>query len=194
MPLYRAQVITQLDSLLARDAIVNTLHFDDAGALSDPEGLAGDLADIFLAGWTYSATQTTVKFYEVGTPPNYPVATVIRNEGAFVDSQGPREVALCLSYYSERNLPSRRGRIYLCIAQATNHSYGRRPQVSQRAAALALASAFAGLGGADVDWVVYSPKTGQHWDVTHAWCDDEWDVMRKRGLKATTRELQAQGS
>src|SRR4051794_21125091 len=189
MPLYRAQVSIAADSLLARDQIVNVLYFDDAGATTDPEGLAGDLADIYQTGWLYDLAQVRVKMYGVGPGHHLPVADVVRNEGTVLDSQGPREIALCLSYYSERNQPSRRGRIYLPICLYTNHSYGRRPQPSQIAQVVGMGAAFSGLGGADVDWVAYSPTTGDHWDVSHVWCDDEWDVQRRRGLRASTRTL-----
>lgn len=189
MPLYRAQVAIALDTLLAKDALVNVLHFDDAGALSDPQGLAEDLATIYREQWVYSDTQIAVTFYEVGPPPNYPVATHIRHEGIVSPSQGPREIALCLSFYSERNLPSRRGRIYLPVCAAVDHSYGRRPNAQQMNQAMACGNYFSALGGADVDWVVYSQKTKQHWDISNTWCDDEWDVQRRRGLKPSTRQV-----
>ena len=194
MPLYRMQVAAAADTAFPRDRLVNTLHFDDAGVTSDPESLCQDLLDVFQAGW-YSpsgAREIRVSAYEVGDP-GPPVATVVENEGTAPVSATVREVALCLSYYAGENRPRRRGRIYLpVLAQGAEN--GARPREGLLTAALALGDAFAGLGGADVDWVLYSPTESAHFDVTNTWVDDEWDTIRSRGLRPTTRVSGTPGS
>lgn len=194
MPLYRAQISAMADSALPRDRLVNTLHFDDAGAGSDPQALCNDLVEVFRAGWyTAPVREVMGRFYEVGPPPQFPVAETIINPNAAPLSSAPREVALCLSYFSERNLPRRRGRIYLA-ANAGGLGLGVRPTAADRTKALALGQAFADLGGVDVDWVVYSQADASHHDVSDTWVDDEWDTMRSRGLRATTRSVGTPGS
>lgn len=189
----RFQVTAQMDSLLPEDAIVNTLYFEDIGT-SDADGLCADLAQIFdTRVYTRGDTQITVKSYDVGAPPNFPKGEAVLNEGMVVDSATPREVALCLSFYSERNLPRQRGRIYIAIAGAVT-SVGKRPAQGDLDRLKALAQDLANLGGADVSWNVHSQTTGQDHEVTHAWVDDEWDTMRSRGLKRTDRQTVATGS
>jgi hypothetical protein len=39
-----------------------------------------------------------------------------------------------------------------------------------------------------VAWVVWSRKDQVARPVTNYWCDDEWDTVRSRGLKAVTRQ------
>ena len=41
---------------------------------------------------------------------------------------------------------------------------------------------------ANHNWVVWSQKLRKsQGGVSDVWCDDEWDTVRSRGLKATTR-------
>lgn len=194
MTLYRAQVSAAADSTLPRDRVVNTLYFDDHGVTTDPDGLATDLAEVFNTGWyTRAPHEIDVRFYDLADAEPRPIkGRHIANAGAAPASQLPREVALCLSYYGGRNLPRQRGRIYLFVPGHTS-GLAVRPGATIRADALALASAFAGLGGLDVDWVVHSTLGDPSRNVDHAWVDDEWDTVRKRGLRATTRDAATVG-
>lgn len=189
MPLYKFQVAGQMDSILARDSLVNTLYFDDRGIGSDPQNLCDDLRDIFDTGWYANPTQLVVTAYEVGPAPQYPKARSEVNMGLSPASSCSREVAICLSYYGTRNLPRQRGRIYLPLCASSYADSTPRPPAARMAQVLALASAFSDLGGADVDWVVHSPTTNSEHTVTNAWVDDEWDTVRSRGLRGTTRLL-----
>jgi hypothetical protein len=56
---------------------------------------------------------------------------------------------------------------------------------------MAVGDALGALGGVDVDWSVHSPTAGTTEKVEHYWCDDEWDTVRSRGLRATTRQQAA---
>lgn len=193
MPLLRFQVAAWYDSVLPRDAVVNTLHFDVTGP-TDADQLCEDLANVFLTGWYANAPQIVVTAYEVGgAPPHYPVGRYEANTGNSPGSNCPREVALALSFYSQRNIPRQRGRIFLFFG-GTSFSPALRPAAARMSQALALANAFASLGGANVAWVVYSPTDQQGRGVSNAWVDDEWDTMRSRGLRGTTRVMSAPGS
>jgi len=194
MPRYTMQCSAEVDTALPRDAVVNTLHFDDAGIASDPASLCADLAEAWELGWwTNGIMKLTVRAYEVGSS-GPPVAEHVRNPSADIfTSSHPREVALCLSYYGGQNVARRRGRLYLSPCRVPGN-IGVRPSAALMAQALALGDRFAGLGGADVDWVLYSPTTGLHHDVTNTWVDDEWDTVRSRGLRSTTRVQGTPGS
>jgi hypothetical protein len=188
MATYKVQVSCAVDTILPRDRIVNTFHLDDHGALSDPTGLAEDTAGIFETLYG-SAREIDVRLYDTGSPPNYPVGQFVRQLGqAGGATTGPREVAICLSYYGERNLPRTRGRMYICVAACQNVTMsGQRPSGFSQAQVIAVADGIAALGGPDVDWIYWSTIDGSHGPVKHAYVDDEWDVVRKRGLRPSAR-------
>lgn len=196
MPDYICQVIGEGDALLPEDYVTNTIHFQVLDPLADAEAIAQDVATLFAA----SATNLTiasdiqryrVKMYDRGDAIPRPVVaekTAARTGGA---AGGPREVALCLSFYAERNLPRQRGRIYLGPLQS---GLGARPILQTMNFALDLAEGIAGIGGVDVDWQVFSPTDQQGRSVTAAWVDDEWDTQRRRGRKSTQRVTRLVGA
>lgn len=188
MPIYRLQCSFACDTLLPRDRMVITPHFDVASPLPDLDALCEDLATA-LDTWDTAAHEITVKAYDAqGTPPVYPVGDAIRNVGASPATFGPRELACCLSFYAERNIPRQRGRLYIPAAMATPTSMGEiRPNSALMQKVADLAPIFGSLGGNDVDWCVFSRLNNTMRSVSHWWVDDEWDVMRSRGLRGSTR-------
>jgi hypothetical protein len=191
MPLLRFQVAAQMDSTLPRDSLVNTLYFNDQGFTEDADGLCADLNAIFRSIWYLNPTQIVTTAYPVGAPPQYPVGRAETDVGSSPASSCPREVALCLSFYAERNLPRQRGRIYLPICGSTVSPSTARPNNDLMTRVLSLSDAFSDLGGIDVDWQVYSPTDGQGRNITNAWVDNEWDTIRSRGLRGSTRQMAA---
>jgi hypothetical protein len=198
MPDYTALVSILDDSLLPRHVQTNTLHFQDVGALSDPQGLADDLAAVyqaFYAGAQISpqANTVNVKFYDKGDAIPRPIkgekSLTLTPSGS---AAAPRELAICLSFYSERNLPRQRGRIYLGHWAAAQ--VAERVPLALRTKLLDLADAIAGLGGADVDWQVYSRVDDQGRSVTDAWVNDDWDIVRSRQPDETVRSTRAVGA
>jgi hypothetical protein len=192
MPIYRAQVTIHSDSALPRDGMVMTPHFDDHGLTSNPDNLAEDLATA-ISGWVVPANgrQVTVKLYDAqSAPPNTPVGEAVRNTALTPTSYVPRELALCLSYYAEVNSPRRRGRLYVppVYMAAGPETPTVRPNSAWRTKVAALVPILAGLGGVDVDWVVFSRRDNVARKVTNWFIDDEWDTMRSRGLRSTTRD------
>lgn len=190
MPILKFQVAQAADSVLARDYIVNTLHFNVArpfGGKADGDQLCLDLANIFQTTWSASQREHRVRAYEVSPGPDGPpVGEAVINLGLAPASVIPREVALCLSYFAGVNTPRTRGRIFLNASIGLNGA-GVRPNATALARALALVPKFAALGGVDVNWVVHSPTAQANPGVTNAWCDDEWDTVRSRGLRSTMR-------
>jgi len=190
MPVYRLQVAIMQDTTFPRDQLVMTPHFDIKGpGAPNPDQLCEDLAT-GISGWLVTANtrQVTVKAYDAqGSPPVFPVGEAIRNVGLAPSSNSPREVACCLSFFSERNIPRRRGRLYVPYVLTTTSSPPARPSPVTRQKIADLVPILTGLGGIDVDWSVYSRVDNTARPVTNWYVDDEWDIVRSRGMRPTTR-------
>lgn len=197
----KATIAWKPDSALPRDAMVCTAHFrhtavDDVSI--DYGTLATDLRNLLSPTWVKAGVETEVKLYNMGDTTPRPVrGRAVINEGLHGETQQPREIALCLSYYAGRNLPRQRGRMYLPVALMSTGAtgLGNRPAQTWRDSALSLVTnvnkSFPDLGGVNVQWCVYSPTDGELRTVTNAYVDDEWDTVRARGLRATTRTTAA---
>lgn len=188
MPLYRCQVALHKSTDVVRDHIVNTFYLRKNGAIGVGDNtLALDATALWdgvavLAGFD----RITCRLYDMAdAPPRRVVAQHTRTTATHTSEPGPREVALCLSYHGERNLPSLRGRMYMGPFPPGNLT--TRPAAPTRAALITLGQGLSSLGGVDVDHVVYSPKNKTESKVTRIWVDDEWDTQRSRGLRASTR-------
>jgi hypothetical protein len=196
---YRLQVSIPQDSALPRDRFVITPHVrNQGGPITDdePQGLTDDLADALVAWFGQvgvASREVDVRAYDaqhVSTPtdPGVPVARTTRNAGTVVTSNVPREVAVCLSFYSGLNIQRRRGRLYIPAPFLYGSGItGARPAADKREAVGLLAGILADLGGPDIDWVVWSRRDQEARPVTNWWVDDEFDVQRRRGLRSTTR-------
>jgi hypothetical protein len=142
-----------------------------------------------LIAWPGTSTASfTIKAYDAAkAPPNYPLA-IAEQVGVVPGNDRPREVALCLSYFVTFNRPSYRGRLYLPTRWLTG-SLPQRPSATQKTEALSF--------GQDVlsrnlptgaKWIVWSTKLKQNMGpVGNIWVDDEWDTVRSRGLRPTSR-------
>lgn len=171
------------------DRYSNTLYF--VVDLTDPD--YQDLSDAVLAAyqaqaWT-SACKIEVRSYNMADAKPRPERSFSTVTKTGVLPGGPGQIALCLSYYSERNLPRQRGRIYTGPYASPQ---GRTPTTSQMDELLDLATALSNVGGANVDWSVYSPTIAREggdptMSISDVWVDNSWDVVRSRKLKATTR-------
>jgi hypothetical protein len=188
----RAQVAVQMDSLFPRDALVITPHFSNAqlGGGADWQDFASDLASsmgtYFAQG---NAKQVNVKIYDAqGTVPVLPVGDATVSPGSAPAAGVPREVALCLSYYSGTNTPRKRGRLYVPVCAVGLTAQGR-PDTFAMTRIGNLAGLLADAGGADVDWVLFSRLNNAAYSVSNWWVDNEYDTVRSRGLRATDRVL-----
>jgi hypothetical protein len=190
MPHVRVQVEIAADTLLPRDRIINVLHFNEdepiGPDLTDWEGYADDIKGVYqtLIGTT---REVRIKVYNMeDAPPRVPRVDKTYNTGLSPDSGLPRELALCLSFRGEQNRARQRGRIYFPAFILGNEA-GVRPTLAKQQAVRGLATGFANIGGADVDWCVFSPTSNALHPVKEAWVDDEWDIQRRRGLRPTSR-------
>jgi hypothetical protein len=190
MAIYRVQIGFQLDSALPKDMVtINPHYFGD-----NPQAL-GDALKVNLLALPVVATQVpfTIKVYDAQkAAPNYPLYTVSSGTG-FKATAKPREVAICLSYYSTYNRPSYRGRLYIPGAFIAG-TFDLRPSGGQITETLTWKNVIGKGLPSSHNWVVYSPKLNQSNGVSHVWVDDEWDTIRSRGLKSTVRTVQTLAS
>jgi len=190
MAQYRVQCTAIDTGSPVRDQVVNTFYLDtdvDLPLPGDANALADDAATLWATARDWPAPFDTmrVRIYNMADDePREPVADRTKPITTFGNC-GPREVAVCLSYYADRNLPRRRGRLF--IGPWTESVMKEQVPATQRTQLQNLANGISGLGGINVQWVQYSPRTGEFHNVTDWWVDDEWDTVRSRGKRATTR-------
>jgi hypothetical protein len=163
--------------------------------LGGPEyqGLVDDMVTA-IKGWQSwgAGGQVQVKAYDLqGTPPNYPKATAENAPGTLNNCNAPPQLACCLSFYGATNQPRKRGRLYIpgaAITGTASETGSGKPSVTVRNKVAALVPIFANLGGANVDWGVWSRVNNTFTRAENWWVDDSWDIIRTRKLKATTRD------
>jgi hypothetical protein len=192
----RAQCCWQIDSLFPRDRACINPCFRHQSLLVEgaPEWqqLADDLA-AGINGWGLNSAghELVVNLYEikdaVAGEPNRPKATKKLNAGVSGATTAPGEIALCLSFYGGSNSPRERGRLYLPYYMVNATAPPNRPSTAARTKAGDLVPILAGLGGVNVDWIVWSPTRKAATKVTNWFVDDEWDTVRRRGLKPSVR-------
>jgi hypothetical protein len=172
------------DSALPKDLVTVNPHFN----ASDPSPLLAALKANLIAWTPVSTHPFTLKAYDAATPPpSYPLATESQL-GVAAPSAGPRELALCLSYFTTYNRPRFRGRLFLPYTWLGGQP-GMRPTTTQMDNALGFAPAVLTKNlPAQANWVVWSTvEKKSKGGVSDIWVDDEWDTMRSRGLEPTTR-------
>jgi hypothetical protein len=192
MAILRAQCSFGADTAFPRDRLTITPHFkvtELPAAGHDNQGLANDLCTA-LSTWLGNNREVTVKMYDAQhAKPNPPLAIKVKQPGLCPTSNNNREVALCLSFYADTNVPRRRGRLYIPAIFIAGSTMPVRPTAAHRDSVSEFVGIFASLGGLDVDWVVWSRADHAAHTVTNWWCDDEWDTQRRRGLRPTTRTV-----
>lgn len=191
---YRLQVAVWYDSLSPKDGMVidPTFHVTGAGD-GDPQQLCDDLAAA-VDTKIPATTQVRVRAYKL--PYVKGAGHVGEKElqtGASPASSMPRELALCLSYYAGQNRPRYRGRLYIPLQFLGLAITGNRPSSQQMTEVMSWRSVFENLGGVDVDWCLYSERDNVARAITNVWCDDEFDIIRTRGLRGTTRQTATTG-
>jgi hypothetical protein len=182
---YKVSLSFPYDSALPRDAVTVNPHYNG----SDPDALAAALKANLIAYNPITTAPFTIKVYDaLKAPPSYPLATASQT-GTPPQAGTPRELALCLSYFSTYNRPRYRGRLYLPAWWFTS-VVNVRPSGAIMTGALNFATAVLTKSlPAQTNWVVFSPRDGKsQGGVSDIWVDDEWDTVRSRGLKATTRQ------
>jgi hypothetical protein len=204
----RAQVIFKGPSGLPEDVYVNSFVFN-LSTTTEPtatlyETIANDLRDFYdiahapagnpikLFFPAFLANQVEMKFYWLGqAPPREPFlqTRLITTDGS---SQAlPSEVALCASYYADRNLPRQRGRIYIgpfTVGALSGGAGAPAIPVSGLIDAVRWSSQWlANQGGTSYVWSILSGADGVSRGITNGWVDNAFDTQRRRGEEASTR-------
>lgn len=216
----RAQCIWSGPSGLPRDRYVTTWHFvrGSGSALSDAQEQADEVSERLREFWleNTSVGQSVaaylspnvltagleIRCYDLGQPAGTANGSVpprearIYNHEADVSALGsknlPEEVAVSLSFYADRNLPRRRGRVFIGpLSDAAVKSSGpaRVDNGFQRTLCAAAHRLANEEGATDVMRMgVLSQKDQEIRQVTAGWVDDAFDTIRKRGPESTGRE------
>jgi hypothetical protein len=184
MTIFKASIAFPFDTTLPRDLVTINPHIFG----TDPQYVADHLASNLSTLTPVGADPLTIKIYDAQkAPPSFPLVTKVVGTGS-VTTTHPREVALCLSYYSTYNRPRFRGRLYI-PGHYIGGTFGLRPTAGQITNALNFGAAMKSGWQSGYNWVVYSAKDGKSYGTTAYWVDDEWDIIRSRGLRGTTRQL-----
>jgi hypothetical protein len=101
----------------------------------------------------------------------------------------PTEVAVCGSFYADRNIPRQRGRLYIgpLNLSALDQSTGRPHSGIMNAIAEGMERITT--LGTTLQWVAYSTvAVGGSWlPVDNGWVDNAFDIQRRRGIEASSR-------
>jgi hypothetical protein len=188
MAVYRAHVAIGADGPLARDRFVITPHFTSSVGGEDFNAFAAAVNTACQGTMGGSREYKTTIYLATGPKPHPPLGTATANANSYPVSNQPRELAICLSYYSGVNMPRRRGRLYVPAACLGFTTAALRPSSSLINPVKDLGAALAAAGGANWTWCVYSRRDGAGFPVTNYYVDNEWDVIRSRGLRPDSRE------
>lgn len=181
-----------------KDYCVNNLYFSGGGSTAaDFQRLTDALSTLYhLQNATplwgpFNGRGFQVKGYDLADAKPRPIKA-ITNYTPTVWASGtmlPRQIAIVLSYYGDRNLPSRRGHIYLGPWDMLDVN-GDRVTGSTMARVVDLGKKLYQLdSGASNPWLhsVHSAKLGTTLPVAHYYCNDVYDTQRRRVPKETTR-------
>ena len=212
----------QGETALPKDRFVNVWHVLDDTVGHTAAELAGDAAAKICGFYTDPHSATTVEQYLnsdllTATLKVYDFAAAkprpIIYQGTFpltasVSENLPEEVALVLSAYTDRNLPSHRGRTYIGPFNVSAIQGGGQSRPAAGLISVMAASAtFLASGGLDAPaaarlttvlgiapsgagtpvWALYSPKLGTFSAFRNGWVDNEWDGQSRRRVEASAR-------
>jgi hypothetical protein len=202
MTVYHAQAtwtVRQTD--VPKDYVVNNTYWEAGAAIDSSAGndlaqaLANTLASAVGFGgpnpWDiFSGRDLVVKCYDMAAPKPRPIVGVFHHIPTTWETAAlaPRHVALCLSYYADRNIPRQRGRIYLGPFKLSDMAEVPSVQFLNKFQDLAK-----GLETMDTrtthGWTqqTWSTVTNTNHDVTNWWCNDKWDVQHSRQHVELTR-------
>lgn len=199
---YYAQATLAAASGETADVNVNIFSFIGPNVFTPTEGnlVNGWISDFYDTLETNNVlcgraqTGHTIKIYPaVTTTPNYPIDESSFNlTGSPPGVDLPLEVNLCISYANDSATivprARRRGRIYISGFTELMNTAGRPTStVYQLLADTYLAYVDAMNAEPDFAAAIWSRTNGSLYPIERIWCDDEWDTMRSRGGKSTTR-------
>jgi len=221
------EAYTQSPTGLPKDRFVNIWHFLEVSG-SAPATVANTaftkIADFFVTPGgsgpapvgnflerTLDDTMTLVAYDFAAAKPRPEIAKATFVKGSAGSLGMPEEVAVCLSYYTDRNLVSKRGRLYIgplnigaldgiansparpkaSMLSAMQDGGTRLIAIGPPTATPTFVTNTAGGAGfsSGTAWALYSPKLGTFAAIEHGWIDDEWDGQSRRRVEASSRVL-----
>jgi hypothetical protein len=183
---FRTQIVGQVFTTdVQRDWMTNVLWHIAPTASANVHGDA--VLAAFLAhadGYQYFQN-LWVKVYDHANPLHSPPVYTAHSSGGGALVVGPRNIALCLSFFSGLNVRGQRGRIYLGPIQNTR--MGEYAPTTLLTSAIALGQALLHVGAADTGHVIHHSKTDTFSNVSNYFVNNRWDTMRSRLPKETSR-------
>lgn len=208
---YLAQVSLPSTTNLPADDIVNTFVFAKLGPVPSAEDIetvfstfyngtqaSGETLASFLSQSISRTRPAVVKMFDLEEPePRAPIETVEFTIGLSTNpNKLPDEVALCLSYRAEleSGVPAarRRGRIFLgpFSTNAVAGGVGTSPAAPAQELVDTILDAgeqlWTMLSGI---WYVWSRADDEIYELVELWVDNAWDSQRRRGRRATSRDV-----
>jgi hypothetical protein len=185
-----------------KDKVDATLYFDSGAVpmgIPDHNAWAAHIGHIWFGDTNtgtspftiFSGRDGKVITYDMADPKPRPERGVfVYTPGTHENGAlGPRHVASCLSFYSGRNLPSYRGRVF--IGPHLLGTLGETIPTSIRNQLMDLAQRLQGINASGstvtMQHFIYSEKMKLGHPVTNYWCNDVWDTQRRRLSKETLR-------
>lgn len=213
----RAQVVLGGKSGLPEDSFVTTWAFlrnsgstfelqAEQAALQLQEfwtlqATTNAMVDFLSPAVVRSPSSLVVKLYDLEqTAPREPIEFAYEIPVPGGSSVGlPAEVAVCLSFYSERNLPRSRGRVYIGPLSQQSAEVGTNGRVHpsdtlvETLATAANRMRNSAMGPDQPQWAILSQRDAALKLVTNGWVDDAFDTQRRRGEIATERTIWGDG-
>lgn len=176
------------DTLEARDVAIMTPHFKVVSASPDWDALCDDLATA-INTWQAVPAQVRVRAYDdEGSPPRAPIGEAFKSKGLAPVSTMNRDIAVCLSFSGGSGRATERGRLYVPCYVTGIAASAAVASVTMLQKCADLVPILTGLGGVNVDWVVWSSKLRSSKPVERWYVDNAFDTQRRRGIKATARQ------
>lgn len=127
----------------------------------------------------------TARVYDHAAPLHSPPVYTKQISASGFTGMGPRQVALCLSFYSGLNIKGQRGRIYIGPWKASDLT--EYASAGAMGVLITLANNLKTPGGADVIHRIHHVKTDTFSNVSNYFVNNRWDTMRSRLPKETSR-------
>jgi hypothetical protein len=183
-----------LDNLPPTEAQLSTA----AGLVSDffTAVSAGQVSPVAsLLGIQVDKPNCEARCYRLGDAPPREPFVFPKNLGAVGTSGLPSEVAICASFYATRNMPRRRGRVYIGPLSSNGNVINdqgdvprpRPASIAVNAISLSSKRLQAAAAAAQLPWGIVSQTDLVMRDVTNGWVDDAFDTQRRRGEESQSR-------
>jgi hypothetical protein len=204
VPRYRAMVVFENVTGLPEDRFINTWHFSSSLDHAQAGQTLGLTLESFYTGpgpnsvaaflsphIDHGAGKTHVRVYDLAdAEPREPEIFVW--PGSLPAGSGaalPNEVAVVMSFFSDRNLRRQRGRLYFgpLRVEASTSGTGDQRVSTQFVGAIQNGLSELNDSGAAAVWSIYSRMDDMLRPVTNVWVDNALDTQRRRGRRPETR-------